>query len=68
MKTVSPEYAAEHFAELVEAVSAGEEILVADQNGPIARIVPFEEDSDDPKTSDEADAPSEEVEQAFYGD
>jgi antitoxin (DNA-binding transcriptional repressor) of toxin-antitoxin stability system len=68
MKTVSPEYAARHFSELMEEVAAGEEILVADESGAIARILPLAGEADGSKPSEEADAPSEEVEQAFYGD
>lgn len=68
MKTVSPEYAAEHFSELIQAVRKGEEILIAGDGGPIARIVPFTQDPRGAGASDDADAPSDEVEQAFYGD
>lgn len=68
MKTVSPQYAARHFSELMQIVSSGEEILVADERGPIARILPFAAETDRTKSSDELDAPREEVEQAFYGD
>lgn len=65
MKTVSPEYAAENFSELMQSVSVGEEILIVDDHGPIARILPIDEDA---RGTDDADAPSDEVEQAFYGD
>lgn len=65
MKTVSPEYAAENFSELMQAVMIGEEILIADDNGPIARILPMGAYA---LGTDEADTPSDEVEQAFYGD
>lgn len=65
MKTISPEYAAENFSELIQAVSAGEEIMIADDHGPIARILPVGQDA---QGTDEADAPSDDVEQAFYGD
>jgi len=65
MKTISPEYAAKNFSELIKAVNAGEEFLIADDHGPIARILPFGQDAEG---TDEADAPSDEVEQAFYGD
>ena len=65
MKTVSPEYAAENFSELIQAVSTGEAIMIADDHGPIARILPVGQDA---QGTDEADAPSDEVEQAFYGD
>jgi len=68
MKTVSPEYAARHFSELMQIVSSGEEILVADERGPIARISPFAEETNRNESSDEVDAPREEVERAFYGD
>ena len=61
MKTVSPEYAARHFSELMQLVSSGEEILVADERGPIARILPFAEKTDRTKSSEEVDAPREEV-------
>jgi antitoxin (DNA-binding transcriptional repressor) of toxin-antitoxin stability system len=52
----------------MQIVSSGEEILVADERGPIARILPFAPETDRATSSDELDAPKEEVEQAFYGD
>jgi len=68
MKTVSPEYAAQHFLELMRIVSSGEEILVSDKRGPIARISPFPGETNRTESPDEADAPEDEVERAFYGD
>lgn len=65
MKTVSLEYAAENFSELMQAVRVGEEIIIADDDGPVARILPMGQAV---RGTDESDAPSDEVEQAFYGD
>lgn len=66
MKSVTPEYAAAHFAELIDEVMAGAEILIVMDGEPAARLVPATrgrgDDQDDPH------APSEEVEQAFHGD
>jgi prevent-host-death family protein len=64
MQTVQPDYAAEHFAALLEAVKSGAEIVVVEDGRPVARIVPVREDD----ASDEDHVPWEEVEQAFHGD
>ncbi len=66
MKRVTPDYAAEHLSELLLEVQAGEEIEITDEGRVLARLVA-------PRTlvrgsSDDADAPSDEVEQAFHGD
>jgi antitoxin (DNA-binding transcriptional repressor) of toxin-antitoxin stability system len=67
MKTVSPEYAAGHLPELLEEVGAGEEILIAAEGRPLARLSPVApEGQSDEHTGPEA--PDEEVEQAFHGD
>ncbi len=67
MKSVTPDYAAEHLSELLLEVQAGEEIEIGDEGRVVALLVP-------PRTlaggsaDDDADAPSDEVEQAFHGD
>jgi prevent-host-death family protein len=65
MQTVSPEYAAQHLAELIERARGGEEIVIAAGTKPIARIVPID---DRDAQHDEAHAPDEEVDEAFHGD
>jgi antitoxin (DNA-binding transcriptional repressor) of toxin-antitoxin stability system len=67
MKSVTPGYAAKHLPELLREVQAGEEVEIAGGGRVLALLVP-------PRTSvrgsseDDADAPSDEVEQAFHGD
>jgi antitoxin (DNA-binding transcriptional repressor) of toxin-antitoxin stability system len=67
MKSVSSDYAGKHLSELLREVQAGEEIEIADEGRVLALLVP-------PQThvrgssEDDADAPSDEVEQAFHGD
>jgi antitoxin (DNA-binding transcriptional repressor) of toxin-antitoxin stability system len=67
MKRVTPDYAAQHLSDLLLEVQTGEEIEIADEGRVLALLVP-------PRrlvrgSSDEdADAPSDEVEQAFHGD
>jgi prevent-host-death family protein len=65
MQTVSPEYAAQHLAELIERARAGEEIVIAQGSRPVARLVPIE---DWDQQDEEAHAPNEEVDEAFHGD
>jgi antitoxin (DNA-binding transcriptional repressor) of toxin-antitoxin stability system len=66
MKSVSSEYAASHLAELLQEVAAGNEVVILVEGEPAARLGPpsrgRDGDQDDPH------APSDEVEQAFYGD
>ena len=67
MRSVSSEYAAAHLTELLRAISAGEEIEIAEEGRPVARLVPPRT----PAVSDlqeDVEAQSEEVEQAFHGD
>ena len=65
MQTVTPEYAAQHLAELIEQARGGEEIVIAQGGTPIARLVPI--DAWDAQ-QEEAHAPDEEVDEAFHGD
>jgi prevent-host-death family protein len=65
MQTVEPQYAAEHFGALLEAVKGGAEILVVDNGRPVARLVPVR---DEDRAWEEDNVPWEEVEQAFHGD
>jgi len=67
MRRVSPDYAAAHLPELLRVVNAGEEIEITEHGRPVARMVPPRETPAN-GSLDDADAPSEEVEQAFYGD
>ncbi len=67
MRSVSPDYAAAHLPELLRAASAGEEIEITEHGRPLARLLPPREKPASGSLED-ADAPSEEVEQAFYGD
>lgn len=66
MKSVSSEYAATHLEQLLQEVAAGKEIVIILGGEPVARLVPPHRgrggEQDDPH------APSDEVEQAFYGD
>ena len=65
MQTVTPEYAAQHLAELLDRARGGEDIVIADGSKPIARLVPID---DWDAQQDEAHAPDEEVDEAFHGD
>ena len=67
MRSVSQEYVAEHLPELIEEIAAGEEIEITAESRPVARLMPPRKSASGPEL-DDADAPSEEVEQAFYGD
>ena len=42
MQIVTPEFAAEHLAELIEQAQSGEEILIAVDGAPVARLLPVQ--------------------------
>ncbi len=65
MQSFSQQHVADNLDELMELVKQGEEVLITIDDRPIARLVPV--DSTDESGSD-SDVPTEEVEQAFYGD
>ncbi len=65
MQSFSQQHVADNLDELMELVKQGEEVLITIDGRPIARLVPV--DSTDAGGSD-SDVPTEEVEQAFYGD
>lgn len=65
MQTVTPEYAAQHLAELIDRARDGEEIVIVQGGSPIARLVRTD---DWDAQQDEAHAPDEEVDEAFHGD
>ncbi|ESQ15507.1 MAG TPA: hypothetical protein DDY14_01280 [Chromatiaceae bacterium] len=61
MQTFTTDYAVQHFDELLALVENGETILLFTAGRPVARLLPTRADGD-------ADVPSAEVEEAFYGD
>jgi prevent-host-death family protein len=65
MQTLTPEYAAQHLAELIDRARGGEEIVIAQGGRPVVRLVPID---DWDEYQDEAHAPDEEVDEAFHGD
>ena len=63
MQIVTPEFAAEHLAELIEQAQHGAEIVIAVDGAPVARLLPVQAgDLDEPL------APDEEVDAGFHGD
>lgn len=62
MTTVSDEYAAAHFNELLSRVTRGESILITSEGEPVARLISVQPEDD------EAHVPGHEVDEAFHGD
>jgi len=78
LATVSVEEAASNFAELLARVTAGEEVVIAREGKPVARLAPVEKGSPRQRIPDldkgkiwvapDFDDPLPEFEREFYGE